>query len=100
MSRPLRSEHPGTFYNVTSRGNDQKDIFKSRKDEEKAHFIPGIRHGKVRRSYSCACCLISNNHYFPLETPRSKVPLIIKHINRPYTTYCNVKQKRDQSGVT
>jgi hypothetical protein len=35
MARPLRIEYPSTFYHVTSRGNEQKDVFKSQKDREK-----------------------------------------------------------------
>lgn len=35
MGRPLRIEYPGAFYHVTSRGNEQKNIFKSDKDREK-----------------------------------------------------------------
>ena len=35
MARPLRMEYSGAFYHVTSRGNEQKDIFKSDVDREK-----------------------------------------------------------------
>jgi hypothetical protein len=35
MTRPLRIEYAGAFYHVTSRGNEQKDVFKSQKDREK-----------------------------------------------------------------
>ena len=34
MARPLRIEHPGAFYHVTSRGNERKAVFKSRRDRE------------------------------------------------------------------
>ena len=34
MARPLRIEYPGAFYHLTSRGNEQKDIFKSRRNRE------------------------------------------------------------------
>ena len=34
MVRPLRIAYPGAWYHVTSRGNEQKDVFKSRKDCE------------------------------------------------------------------
>ena len=34
MGRPLRIEYNGAFYHVTSRGNEQKDVFKSRADRE------------------------------------------------------------------
>ena len=42
MARPLRIEYPGAFYHVTSRGNEQKDVFKSQKDREKVSLICGI----------------------------------------------------------
>ena len=35
MARPLRIAYPGAYYHVTSRGNEQKDVFKSRRDREK-----------------------------------------------------------------
>lgn len=58
MARPLRIEYPGAFYHVTSRGNEQKDIFKSKSDREK--FISylesaSIRYGAVIHAY----CLMS-----------------------------------------
>jgi putative transposase len=34
MGRPLRIEYSGAHYHVTSRGNEQKDVFKSQKDRE------------------------------------------------------------------
>ncbi len=35
MARPLRITYPGAFYHVTCRGNERKDIFKSKRDREK-----------------------------------------------------------------
>ena len=35
MARPLRITYPGAFYHVTSRGNERKKIFKSKRDREK-----------------------------------------------------------------
>ena len=40
MARPLRIEYPGAFYHVKSRGNEQKDVFKSQKDREKFLSYP------------------------------------------------------------
>ncbi|MCJ7617306.1 MAG: hypothetical protein MUO43_12305 [Desulfobacterales bacterium] len=39
MARRLRINYPGAFYHVTSRDNERKDIFKSRRDREK--FLDG-----------------------------------------------------------
>ena len=38
MARPLRITYPGAFYHVTSRGNERKDIFKSKSDRGKCYF--------------------------------------------------------------
>ncbi len=35
MSCPLRITYPGAFYHITSRGNEQKAVFKSRQDRTK-----------------------------------------------------------------
>jgi len=35
MGRPRRIEYPGAFDHVTSRGNERRDIVKSRRDREK-----------------------------------------------------------------
>jgi len=53
MARPLRIQYPGAFYHVTSRGNEQKEIFKSRRDREKfcEYLEPaGSRYGAVIHS--------------------------------------------------
>ena len=35
MARPLRIIYPGAFYHVTSRGNERKAVFRSKRDREK-----------------------------------------------------------------
>ncbi|WP_298273064.1 transposase [Geobacter sp.] len=93
MARPLRIEYPGAYYHVTSRGNEQKDIFKSRKDREK--FLSYLesateRYGAVIHAF----CLMSNHYHLLLETPAGNLSQIMRHINGAYTTYFNVKRKR------
>lgn len=68
MARPLRIQYPGAYYHVTSRGNEQKDIFKSRRDREK--FLEYLatateRYNAAVHSY----CLMSNHYHLLLETP-------------------------------
>ena len=93
MARPLRIEYPGAFYHVTSRGNEQKDVFKSQKDREK--FLDYLasateRYGAVLHAY----CLMGNHYHLLLETPEGNLSQIMRHINGAYTTYFNVKRKR------
>jgi len=93
MARPLRIEYPGAHYHITSRGNEQKDIFKSQRDREK--FLEYLecattRYGAVIHAY----CLMSNHFHLLLETPEGNLSEIMRHINGAYTTYFNVKRKR------
>jgi REP-associated tyrosine transposase len=93
MARPLRIEYPDAFYHVTSRGNERKDIFKSRKDREQ--FILYLqssveRYGAVIHAY----CMMTNHYHLLVETPHGNLSEIMRHINGAYTTYFNVKRKR------
>jgi len=93
MARPLRIEYPGGFYHVTSRGNEQKDVFKSQRDREKFLEYLGSatkRYGAVIHAY----CLMSNHYHLLMETPEGNLSQIMRHINGAYTTYFNVKRKR------
>jgi REP element-mobilizing transposase RayT len=93
LARPLRIEYPGALYHVTSRGNEKKDIFRSKKDREK--FLSYLssaweRHGAVFHAY----CLMSNHFHLMVETPLGNLSRIMKHVNGSYTTYFNVRHNR------
>ena len=93
MARPVRITYPGAFYHVTSRGNEQKDVFKSQRDREKfLEYLASAteRYGAVIHAY----CLLSNHYHLLLETPGGNLLQIMRHINGAYTTYFNVKRKR------
>ncbi len=93
MARPLRITYPGAFYHVTSRGNERKDIFKSKRDREKIleYFESATkRYNAVIHVF----CLMDNHYRLLLETPSGNLPRIMQHINGAYTTYFNVKRGR------
>jgi putative transposase len=93
MARPLRITFPGAFYHVTSRGNESKTVFKSRRDREKfAEYLESAsqRYKAVIHAY----CLMDNHYHLLVETPLGNLPQIMHHINGAYTTYFNVKRKR------
>ncbi|MDD2366164.1 MAG: transposase [Desulfuromonadaceae bacterium] len=93
MARPLRIEYPGAFYHVTSRGNEQRDVFKSKKDREQflSYLESAVaRYGAVIHSY----CLMNNHYHLLMETPVGNLSQIMRHINGAYTTYFNTKRKR------
>jgi putative transposase len=93
MARPLRIEYPGAFYHVTSRGNEQKDVFKSQKDREKFLSYPEfatVRYGAAIHIW----WLMSNHYHLLLETPSGNLSQVMRHINGAYTSYFNIKRKR------
>lgn len=93
MARPLRVIYPGAFYHVASRGNERKDIFKSRRDRERfLEYLASAteRYGAVIHAY----CLMSNHFHLLLETPAGNLSQIMSHIIGAYTTYFNIKRKR------
>jgi len=93
MARPLRITFPGAFYHVTSRGNERKNIYKSKRDREKFLEYLGEAHeryGAIIHAY----CLMTNHYHLLIETPDANLPQIMKHVNSSYTTYFNVKRKR------
>lgn len=93
MARPLRIEYPGCFYHITSRGNEKKDIFKSRRDREK--FLSYLQSSTERYGVKIlAYCLMTNHYHLLMETPKGNLSQIMRHINGAYTTYHNVKRKR------
>lgn len=93
MARPLRITYPGAFYHVTSRGNERKAVFKSRRDREK--FLEYLESATTRyHAVVHAFCLMENHYHLLLETPGGNLPQIIRHINGAYTTYFNVKRAR------
>ena len=76
-----------------SRGNEQKDVFKSQKDRERfLSYLESavLRYGAVIHAY----CLMSNHYHLLVETPSGNLSQIMKHINGAYTNYFNIKRKR------
>lgn len=93
MARPLRITYPGAFYHITSRGNELKLIFLSKRDREK--FLEYLESASERyNAIIHVYCLMDNHYHLLLETPSGNLPQIMRHINGAYTTYFNVKHDR------
>jgi REP-associated tyrosine transposase len=68
MARSLHIEYPGAFDLVTSRGNEQQEVFKGQKDREKfLAYVESavVRYGAVVLSW----CLMRNHSHLLLEIP-------------------------------
>lgn len=93
MARPSRMEYPGAFYHVTSRGNERKEIYRSRRDRERfLEYLESatVRYGAVVHAY----CLMTNHYHLLVETPDGNLSQVMRHVNGAYTTYFNVKRHR------
>jgi putative transposase len=68
MARPLRISFPGAFYHITSRGNEQKGLFKSNRAREK--FLEYLESATKRYNAIVHCfCLMNNHYHLLLENP-------------------------------
>lgn len=93
MARPLRINYPGAFYHVTSRGNERKAVFKSKRDREK--FLEYLETATLKyNAVVHVYCLMDNHYHIFLETPSGNLPQIMRHINGAYTAYFNAKRSR------
>ena len=94
MARPLRIEYEGAFYHVTARGNERKKIFLSKRDHEK--FLQYIDEARDKYRFILHAYVMMGNHYhLIIETPEGNLSRIMHYINSSYTTYTNVKRKRN-----
>ena len=68
MARRLRVEYDEALYHITSRGNEQKAIFKDNQDR---HWFLAILY-EVNKRYNWIChayCLMTNHYHLIIETP-------------------------------
>ena len=93
MARPLRIEHEGALYHVTSRGNERKAIFKDNQDREL--FLNILN--KVNDRYHCLCytyCLMNNHYHLIVETSDGNLAQGMRQLNGVYTQASNRKHGR------
>src|SRR4030042_6977266 len=92
MGRPLRIEHPGAFYHVTSRGNERRAIFLNQTNYER--MIGYLESATERYGAQIHCfCLMTNPYHLFLETPRG-ISARLHHLNTSYNHYFNAKTGR------
>jgi len=61
MARPLRISFPGAFYHVNSRGNEQKAVFKNKRDQELFLSYLGSATERYHAFINVYCLM--NNYY-------------------------------------
>jgi len=93
MARPLRLEHPGAVWHVTSRGNNREDIYRS--DEDHLKFLSIFVEAVRRFSWIVhAYTLMTNHFHLVLETPEPTLSRGMKWMNGKYAQWFNRKYQR------
>lgn len=93
MARPLRIEYPGAYYHVTSRGNEQKPIFRDNEDRRK--FLDLL--GRAAEQFHLrihAYVLMGNHYHLLVETPREGLNRALRYLNGVYTQSFNRRHGR------
>lgn len=93
MARPLRLDHAGAVWHLTSRGNERREIF--REDEDRERFLR-ILAGVVKRFRwrVHAYVLMGNHYHLLLDTPEPTLSRGMKHLNGVYTQSFNRRHRR------
>ena len=93
MARQLRINYPGAFYHVTSRGNEQKAVFKSKRDREK--FLEYLETATLRyNAVVHVYCLMDNHYHLLVETPRANISKGMHLLNTRYCIRFNRRHER------
>jgi putative transposase len=94
MARPQRLEFPGAIYHVTSRGNEQRDIFAD--DDDREFFLATLSKVAQRFNWIChAYCLMDNHYHLIVETLEAKLSIGMRQLNGIYTQNFNLRHRRE-----
>jgi REP element-mobilizing transposase RayT len=93
MARQLRIQYPGAYYHVTSRGNEQQDIYRDPADYDM--FLNKLAESLDIYNVSLLAyvCMINHFHLF-LTTPDGNLSEFMRHFNISYTSVFNRRYKR------
>lgn len=93
MARPLRIEFPGALYHVTSRGNEQRPIF--RDDVDSTMFLTFLGMAVQRFGWSLTAWVLMTNHYhLVIQTPEANLSRGMHWLNGTYAGWFNRRHKR------
>jgi len=94
MARPLRIELEGSFYHITSRGNEKKPIFLDDQDRIELYALLSKAHKRYGFIFH-AHCLMGNHYHLLIETPLKNLSIGMRQINGEYAQRFNRKYHRE-----
>ncbi|HYI10194.1 MAG TPA: transposase [Thermoanaerobaculia bacterium] len=93
MARPLRIEYPNALHHVTSRGNEQRDIFRTDKDRET--FLRFLEKAVKRFGWSLSAWVLMSNHFhLVIQTPKPNLSRGMQWLNGKYAAWFNKTHHR------
>ncbi|MHB0972006.1 MAG: transposase [Thermoanaerobaculia bacterium] len=93
MARPLRLEHPGAIWHVTSRGNERRAIVRSNADRHA--FLEFLAEAvTLHRWILHAYVLMTNHYHLIVETPVPTLSRGVKRLNERYAETFNLHHHR------
>jgi len=93
MARALRIQYPGAFYHVTCRGNERRDIFLGKPDQEV--FLEKLAISSDTYNVPILAYVLMTNHFhLLLTTPDGNLSEFMRHFNISYTAFFNKQHKR------
>lgn len=93
MARPLRNEHAGALYHVTSRGNERRPIFRT--DHDRSTFLSCLGAAATRFGWSVTAYVLMTNHFhLVVQTPEPNLSRGMQWMNGKYAAWFNHEHKR------
>lgn len=93
MARPLRLEHEGALWHVTSRGNEQRDIYYD--DDDRFLFLTLLAEAVKRFKWIVHVYTLMTNHFhLVIETPEKTLSRGMQWLNGRYAQRFNRRHKR------
>ena len=94
MSRPLRLDHAGALWHVTSRGNERREVF--RDDDDRREFLRLLGRSVELFGWRLHAWVLMGNHYHLLVgTPEATLSRGMRQLNGDYAGHFNRRHGRD-----
>ena len=94
MSRPLRLDHAGALWHVTSRGNERREVFLD--DADRREFLQLLGRSVELFGWKLHAWVLMGNHYHLLVgTPEATLSRGMRQLNGDYAQHFNRRHGRD-----
>ncbi len=94
MSRPLRLDHAGALWHVTSRGNERREVFVD--DEDRREFLRLLGRSVELFGWKLHAWVLMGNHFhLVVGTPEATLSRGMRQLNGDFAQHFNRRHGRD-----